>query len=47
MQQSTGLALLIAGAAFLLTLWLIPIGLPLMLIGVALISAPSEEEVLQ
>lgn len=37
-QQGLGLAMLFAGAAMLLTLWLIPLGLPLAMLGLAFVS---------
>jgi hypothetical protein len=37
-QQSAGLAGILAGSAMLFTLWLIPLGLPLLLLGLALVS---------
>ena len=36
-----GVLLLLLGVALVLTLWLLPVGLPLALLGVALIEAPS------
>jgi hypothetical protein len=41
-QVSLGLTFLILGIAFDLTLVLMPIGLPLALVGIALIVAPSD-----
>ena len=40
-RQSAGLAMLLFGCAMLFTLWLIPVGLPLTLVGAAVISAPG------
>ncbi|HMF19661.1 MAG TPA: hypothetical protein VKE98_20815 [Gemmataceae bacterium] len=40
-QQGVGLASLVFGGAMLFTLWLIPLGLPLMLLGLALVSQRS------
>ncbi len=37
-----GLMFLVLGSALVFTLWLMPIGLPLALLGVALIAAPSD-----
>jgi hypothetical protein len=36
-----GVLLLLLGSGLLLTLWLLPVGLPLALLGTALIAAPS------
>jgi hypothetical protein len=36
-----GVLLLLLGSALLLTLWLLPVGLPLALLGMALIAAPG------
>jgi hypothetical protein len=36
-RQSAGLAFLLCGGAMLFTLWLIPVGLPLAMLGTALI----------
>jgi hypothetical protein len=36
-----GVMLLLLGGALLLTLWLLPVGLPLALLGMALIAAPG------
>jgi hypothetical protein len=36
-----GALLLLLGAAMTITLWLMPVGLPLGLLGVALLAAPS------
>jgi hypothetical protein len=40
-QEMFGAALLLLGGALTLTLWLIPVGLPLALLGTAMLSAPS------
>ncbi len=40
-QQGIGLAMLLFGTAMLFTLWLIPLGLPLTLLGLALMAAPG------
>lgn len=40
-RQAAGLAMLLAGAAMLFTFWLIPIGLPLALLGLATTSAEA------
>ena len=37
-----GVLLLLLGSALILTLWLLPVGLPLALLGLALIVAPSD-----
>jgi hypothetical protein len=37
-QQFLGATLLLLGLALVSTLWLLPIGLPMMLVGVALIA---------
>ncbi len=39
-QRLLGVMLLLLGSALVLTLWLMPVGLPLALLGVALIAAP-------
>ena len=38
-QQSVGLAMLLVGCVMLITLWLIPLGLPSALVGMAITSA--------
>jgi hypothetical protein len=40
-QVLLGVLLLLLGSVLLLTLWLLPVGLPLALLGMALIAAPS------
>jgi hypothetical protein len=40
-QQSFGGAVVLIGCAMLFTLWLIPVGLPLLLLGVAMMSDPA------
>jgi hypothetical protein len=40
-QLLLGVLLLLLGSALLLTLWLLPVGLPLGMLGVALIAASS------
>ena len=40
-QVLLGVLLLLLGGALLLTLWLLPVGLPLALLGMALIAAPG------
>ena len=40
-QLLLGVLLLLLGSGLLLTLWLLPVGLPLALLGTALIAAPS------
>jgi hypothetical protein len=40
-QQGTGLVSLLFGGAMLFTFWLIPLGLPLLLLGLALVSQRS------
>lgn len=40
-QEVLGVALLVVGAALTLTLWLMPLGAPLALLGIGMISAPS------
>jgi len=40
-QVLLGVLLLLLGCALLLTLWLLPVGLPLALLGMALIAAPG------
>jgi hypothetical protein len=40
-QLLVGMLLLLLGTGLLLTLWLLPVGLPLALLGTALIAAPS------
>ncbi len=40
-QVFLGVLLLLLGGALVLTLWLLPIGLPLALLGTALIAAPN------
>ena len=40
-QLLLGVLLLLLGSAVVLTLWLPPVGLPLALLGTALIAAPS------
>jgi hypothetical protein len=39
-QQATGVAGFLAGSTMLFTFWLIPVGLPLAFLGLALISNP-------
>jgi hypothetical protein len=41
-QELLGLALLLLGIGLILTLVLMPIGLPLALVGVALLAAPGD-----
>jgi hypothetical protein len=41
-QESVGISLVLAGIGLILTLVLMPIGLPLALVGVALLAAPSD-----
>jgi hypothetical protein len=41
-QVLFGVLLLLVGGALLLTLWLLPVGLPLALLGLALIAAPGK-----
>ena len=40
-QVLLGVLLLVLGGALVLTLWLLPVGLPLALLGMALIAAPG------
>lgn len=40
-QEVAGAALLVLGGALTLTLWLMPVGVPLALLGIGMISAPS------
>jgi len=40
-RQSAGLAMLVFGCAMLFTFWLIPFGLPLTLVGAAVIATPG------
>ena len=40
-QMLLGVLLLLLGSVLLLTLWLLPVGLPLALLGTALIAAPG------
>ena len=40
-QVWLGVLLLLLGGALMLTLWLLPLGLPLALLGMALIAAPG------
>jgi hypothetical protein len=42
-QGLLGALLLLVGIALTLTLWLLPVGLPLALIGCALIAAPRDK----
>lgn len=37
-----GSMLALVGAALTLTLWLLPVGLPLALVGIAIMSAPGK-----
>lgn len=41
-RQLLGAVLLLFGGAMVFTLWLIPVGLPLMLFGLALLAAPQD-----
>jgi hypothetical protein len=40
-RQLLGLGLFLMGSAMVLTLWLMPLGLPLVLLGLALMTDPS------
>lgn len=41
-QEVLGITLLALGGALTLTLWLLPLGLPVALFGIGLMSAPSD-----